>query len=77
MSFENINSVRKEYERKYEELEKKLSGELPSSDRLTLENELEKVDETLDVIDDLLDALNDKDVDDVKNLEEELKGRLI
>ncbi|MBR3230364.1 MAG: hypothetical protein IKF91_06035 [Bacilli bacterium] len=78
MSFEEVDKIRIEYEKKYNNLENKLKNkELSSSKFDDLEEQEIKIDETLDIIDDLLDAYMDKDEEDIKILEKQLKGRLV
>ena len=78
MSFEEVDNIRREYEKKYNNLEMRLkSKNLSSSKFEVLESEENSIDETLDIIDDLLDAYKDNDEADVEILEDELKGRLL
>lgn len=78
MSFEEVDNIRREYEKKYNNLEMRLkSKNLSSSKFEVLESEENSIDETLDIIDDLLDAYKDNDEADVEILEDELKGRLV
>lgn len=78
MSFEEVNNIRKEYEKKYNILESKLKNKnLKSSKFEFFESQENTIDETLDIIDDLLDAYKDNDVEDIGKLEVELKGRLV
>ena len=78
MSFEEVNNIRREYEKKYNNLETKLKNKKLSSSKFeVLESQENEVDETLDIIDDLLDAYKDKDEEDIKMLESQLKGRLV
>lgn len=78
MSFEEVDNIRKEYEKKYNNLENKLKNKNLSSSKFQIyESQENDVDETLDIIDDLLDAYKDKDDDDIEVLENDLKERLI
>lgn len=78
MSFEEVDKIRKEYEKKYNNLEAKLKKNNFSSSKFELfESQQNDIDETLEIIDDLLDAYKDKDKEDIKVLESELKERLI
>lgn len=78
MSFEEVNNIRKEYEKKYNILESKLKNKnLNSSKFEFFESQENTIDETLDIIDDLLDAYKENDVEDIGKLEVELKGRLV
>ena len=78
MSLEGVDNIRREYEKKYNNLEMRLkSKNLSSSKFEVLESEENSIDETLDIIDDLLDAYKDNDEADVEILEDELKGRLV
>lgn len=78
MSFEEVDNIRREYEKKYNNLENKLkNGKLSSSKFEVLESQENKVDEILDIIDDLLDAYKDKDTEDITVLEGQLKERLV
>lgn len=78
MSFEEVDNIRKEYEKKYNNLEAKLKNKNLSSSKFeSFEFQENDVDETLDIINDLLDAYKDNDVEDVMVLENELKGRLV
>ena len=77
MSFEEVDSIRREYEKKYHNLETKLKNKNLSLSKFELlESQENDVDEILDIIDDLLDAYKDKDEEDIKVLENQLKGRL-
>ncbi len=78
MSFEDVDNIRREYEIKYNDLEKQLKNKnLSSSKFKKLESQENMVDEILDIIDDLLDAYKDKDDEDINVLESELKERLV
>ena len=78
MSFEEIKNIRKEYEKKYNNLENKLKNiNLDSSKFEDLESQEIKIDENLDIIDDLLDAYGDNDIEEEKNLESVLKEYLV
>lgn len=78
MSFEEIKNIRKEYEKKYNNLENKLKNiNLDSSKFEDLESQEIRIDETLDIIDDLLDAYGDNDIEEEKNLEIVLKEYLV
>lgn len=78
MSFEEIKNIRKEYEKKYNNLENKLKNiNLDSSKFEDLESQEIRIDETLDIIDDLLDAYGDNDIEEEKNLESVLKEYLV
>lgn len=78
MTFEEVNNIKKEYEKKYNNLEKKLKNKNLSSSKFDVfESQELAVDEALEIIDDLLDAYKDKDDEDIKNLESELRGHLV
>lgn len=78
MSFEEVNNIRREYEKKYNILESKLKNKnLNSSKFEFFESQENTIDETLDIIDDLLDAYKENDVEDIGKLEVELKERLV
>ena len=78
MSFEEVDNIRREFEKKYNNLENKLKNKNLSSSKFEKLESLENaVDETLDIIDDLLDAYKDKDDEDIEVLESQLKERLV
>lgn len=78
MSFEEVDNIRREYEKKYNNFENKLKNKNLSSSKFEIyESQENNVDETLDIIDDLLDAYKDNDTEDIEVLENDLKGRLI
>lgn len=78
MSFEEVGNIRREYVKKYNNLENKLKKtNLDSSKFENLESQENDIDETLDIIDDLLDAYKDKDDEDIEVLENQLKERLV
>lgn len=78
MSFEEVGNIRRKYVNKYNNLEKKLKNiKLDSSKFENLESQENDIDETLDIIDDLLDAYKDKDDEDIEVLENQLKERLL
>ena len=78
MSFEEVGNIRREYVKKYNNLENKLKKtNLDSSKFEKLESQENDIDETLDIIDDLLDAYKDKDDEDIEVLENQLKERLL
>ena len=78
MSFEEVDNIRREYEKKYNNFENKLKNKNLSSSKFEIyESQENNVDETLDRIDDLLDAYKDNDAEDIEVLENDLKGRLI
>lgn len=78
MSFEEVDNIRREYEKKYNNFENKLKNKNLSSSKFEIyESQENNVDETLDIIDDLLDAYKDNDAEDIEVLENDLKGRLI
>ena len=78
MSFEEVDNIRREYEKKYNNFENKLKNKNLSSSKFEIyESQENNVDETLDIIDDLLDGYKDNDAEDIEVLENDLKGRLI
>lgn len=78
MSFEEVNKIRREFEKKYDNLENKLKNKNLSSSKFEkLESQENDVDEILDIIDDLLDAYKDKDTEDIELLERQLKECLV
>ncbi len=78
MSFEEVDNIRREYEKKYNNFENKLKNKNLSSSKFEIyESQENNVDETLEIIDDLLDAYKDNDAEDIEVLENDLKGRLI
>ena len=78
MSFEEGDNIRREYEKKYNNFENKLKNKNLSSSKFEIyESQENNVDETLEIIDDLLDAYKDNDAEDIEVLENDLKGRLI
>lgn len=78
MSFEEVNKIRREFEKKYDNLENKLKNKNLSSSKFEkLESQEKDVDEILDIIDDLLDAYKDKDTEDIELLERQLKECLV
>ena len=78
MSFEEVDIIRREYEKKYNNLEIRLKDKNISSSKFDFyEEQQNNVDETLDIIDDLLDAFKDNDAEDIEILENDLKGRLL
>ena len=74
MSLDEINSVRANYINKDKKLENKLLNEkLDNNEFKIVEEKQIIIENTIDLLDDLIDAYADEDVDDINILQEQLK----
>lgn len=74
MSLDEINSVRANYINKDKKLENKLLNEkLDNNEFKMVEEKQILIENTIDLLDDLIDAYADEDVDDINILQEQLE----
>ena len=72
MTLDEAKNIRKEYQKKYNSLEKQMR-ENNSSNFMSLEKEHCDIAEIIDYLDDLIDAYSDDDNEDVALIEKKLE----